>query len=1242
MLKYVYMLVFMGIALSSSAQNFLIREDFENLSGKKPPSGWTNLTISGDTTVDAFFFQTKIYHLGPPIHNDFAIFDAYNGGSIGGTATNNRAEDVVLVLPTLNTSGLNNLNLRMAKQSYLQYGASVSIDISADTGKTWSMIWADSNNVVDGAPVLIDLSLNSYTGKSSLMFRLHWKNRTTATYRGFFAFDDLEIFEKKNYDVLPVAMDRMYNNACPDTKQPLEIVVSNTGVFNATNVPVTVRSGTFVTRDTIASLLGGATKTIVMPDSLNTSSGGVFNFEIFTAWGKDNAVSNDTIRLQRTSSVPPRDPEPGGEDRCGVGSVTLTSKRNSGDSTFWFDEAIQGKFLGSGSPFYSDIISKTTTFYCENARLNTNTVTSYAGLYRFNSTTSGPGSMFEVTAKHDLLIDSISQHFAYSGTYKMRVFVKSGTYKGSETSRNDWTELALFNDSFSVSGYGKFYTFGLAKPLRIAKGQTMAFYVDADASSITFTNGAMKFENSDLVLEGNTVLNNDFAGAYTSYHWNGIIHFRKSCSTERDSVKVKVTPRPKKVQLTKGANSNGLHSWGTKIRPDRVAKWNRIEYEIVPPDTFKNSQYGVGWKITNIDWSSENGISVPNSDVGFVPPSSSGPGVLIYKPGSSWEDSTVILKVNVLNNNSECDTQIVRYIYVAPTPLSNFKHDDVCFGDPVLFTSLAEVKNGFLSYNWDFGDGKSSTVFNPSHNYAKYGTYNVKLTVITDQGITDDTTMVVRVYEIPDIDYTVVGACENDTVLFVNNTKISSGQVQYLWDLGDGTKSSDSDPGHVYATPGSYPVNLKASANGCESSLSKNANQFATPTADFDFEGVCSTDSFSFRNFSYIEFDEPVGATWHFGDGGISTKPEPKYRYKKGGTFSATLVAYSQLGCADSVTKNVEVLPSPDAFFVYDKACDIDPVSFANKSTEPVGVQVDYLWDFGDTSSSVLKNPRHNYPRVGKYNVQLKAKTTNGCYTVFAREIEIMPQVKADFEVRDGCAGLPVQFVNRSYVSRGKIDFTWYFGDGDSSDKLSPTHVYANQSTSTYNVILDAKVEKGCSDKRNVAVTIEEAPICTFKAEQSKTDRTIWTFTPDQDDYDPSYYTWIFEGGGTEVGVISPTYDFEFWETHYRVILSIKTDAGCVCIDSSTTIFTSWPTGIDEIPEKDVVVYPNPASDLLVVEGNTVSATIELMDARGSVINRFTATDRKTAIDVSSYARGPYWVRVITDKRSMVTKVILR
>lgn len=152
-------------------------------------------------------------------------------------------------------------------------------------------------------------------------------------------------------------------------------------------------------------------------------------------------------------------------------------------------------------------------------------------------------------------------------------------------------------------------------------------------------------------------------------------------------------------------------------------------------------------------------------------------------------------------------------------PMANF--DQV--GCSVQFTDISSIPctPGFsiLGVEYDFGDGTTSTQFNPSHAYAASGAYIVSYTVWATNGETCcKQTYRFEVHAeacsvcddiIPSADFTWSG---NPTVNFSETgiAGLNPGDlvIGYSWDFGDGSYGTGSNPGHTYSASGTYTVCL--------------------------------------------------------------------------------------------------------------------------------------------------------------------------------------------------------------------------------------------------------------------------------------------------------------------------------------------------------------------------------------------------------------------------------------------------
>ncbi len=108
---------------------------------------------------------------------------------------------------------------------------------------------------------------------------------------------------------------------------------------------------------------------------------------------------------------------------------------------------------------------------------------------------------------------------------------------------------------------------------------------------------------------------------------------------------------------------------------------------------------------------------------------------------------------------------------------------------------------------------------------------------------------------------------------------------------------------------------------------------------------------------------------WDFGDGATSTAQHPVHTYAASGTYTATLTVTDTSDVADSYSAQVQILPQPVAGFTSTTPDTLGTAtSFTDTST---GVDLSYLWDFGDGATSTMQEPTHTYTASGTYSVTL-------------------------------------------------------------------------------------------------------------------------------------------------------------------------------------------------------------------------------------------------------------------------------
>lgn len=233
---------------------------------------------------------------------------------------------------------------------------------------------------------------------------------------------------------------------------------------------------------------------------------------------------------------------------------------------------------------------------------------------------------------------------------------------------------------------------------------------------------------------------------------------------------------------------------------------------------------------------------------------------------------------------------------------------------------------GLWEYQWDFGDGVTSTIQQPgNHTYKTFGEYTISLKVKTSTcyAVFSDRISILATPPIIDFAYAPPSGCVPLTVKFTNLSQFGEPD-RFVWQFGDGQATSKAiDPSYTYFESGKYTVTLTATnATGQSATLTKQMiiEAYPMPNAQFSIkpklvyapEGIMYTSNRSFNATSFL---------WNFGDGEFSTQPEPQHSYKNEGLYDITLIAKNEFGCYDTakldnvvkVVKSGQVL-IPNAF----------------------------------------------------------------------------------------------------------------------------------------------------------------------------------------------------------------------------------------------------------------------------------------------------------------------------------------
>ncbi len=246
---------------------------------------------------------------------------------------------------------------------------------------------------------------------------------------------------------------------------------------------------------------------------------------------------------------------------------------------------------------------------------------------------------------------------------------------------------------------------------------------------------------------------------------------------------------------------------------------------------------------------------------------------------------------NTCGTDSSCQVVTV----TCPAPATDFSSSAAS-----LTASFTDLTTGSpSSWLWDFGDGNTSTMQNPSHSYAVPGTYTVCLTATNTCG-TDSSCQVITVTcPAPGTDFS-----SSASSLAASFTDLTTGSpISWLWDFGDGNTSTMQNPSHSYSTPGSYTVCL-TTTNSCGSDSACQVLTVTCPTPTSDFSSSTAAQTATFTDASA---GTPTSWLWDFGDGNTSTMQNPSHTYSAPGTYLVCLTVTNTCG-SDSSCQSVTVV----------------------------------------------------------------------------------------------------------------------------------------------------------------------------------------------------------------------------------------------------------------------------------------------------------------------------------------------
>ncbi len=248
--------------------------------------------------------------------------------------------------------------------------------------------------------------------------------------------------------------------------------------------------------------------------------------------------------------------------------------------------------------------------------------------------------------------------------------------------------------------------------------------------------------------------------------------------------------------------------------------------------------------------------------------------------------------------------------------------------------------------------------------------------------------------EIVSIFFNMSGAEAPSTISFTAQVQDDgpTTNLSYLWDFGDGSTANAQNPAHKYKYKGDFTISLlltdsdgafdfmrrtgtilqgnsRPAINSCTASkITANIGE------DINFSTACSdpdADSITYK--------------WDFGDGNFSSAQNPQHSYSQNGLYTVVLTVTDAKGAQNSQELLIGIgaavrLPPIVSTLAWTPTTPLENINitFSGGGTDYDGSIISYSWDFGDGSTSTLRNPTHFYTKVGTYQISLTVQDNDG------------------------------------------------------------------------------------------------------------------------------------------------------------------------------------------------------------------------------------------------------------------------
>lgn len=404
-------------------------------------------------------------------------------------------------------------------------------------------------------------------------------------------------------------------------------------------------------------------------------------------------------------------------------------------------------------------------------------------------------------------------------------------------------------------------------------------------------------------------------------------------------------------------------------------------------------------------------------------------------------------------------------------------------------------------------------------------------------------------------------------------------------------------------------------------------------TANFTSSNVANV--FTFADASTTSSGTIVTWLWNFGDlSGPSTLQNPTHTYTVCGVYTVSLTIATSFFCTNTYSTTITVNSGMTGSFT----STVDTTTgLANFIASPLGLDIDYTWDFGDGNTGTGATALNTYTTSGTYYVCLTIADTGGvCSNTFCDSVVVYiatPDCSSTFTYTDNGTG-NLTFQANPVVATNT--YSWDYGDGTTGTLPLSLHTFATAGT-YYVCLTTTDPLTSCTSTFCDSVIAAGTGACTVSYTYLDVNGIVgFTASPLSI---TNTYTWNFGDGNTGTGAAT-TNIYATSGTYYVCVTMV--DAFNACTDTYCDSVTANITGIGILENENnnfnLVVFPNPANEQVIISYELTQASqlkIELFDILGNKISSssFSQTSGKhqTIVDTDQLSQGAYFIKLSSE-----------